>query len=1011
MRQFLSFKEREIIMTRTKKLTLILLSLFACICVAFGVMQNQHMVQADGLSPVRYEKTYELGETLDVQSATIMHNGEEYTAKAVVRYPSGVKYSVDKIILSEVGVYTVEYTANANGKQISESVSFTVNNDAYTIKGKGSVSYGTNAYLSKDIKGLNVQLSSGATFRYNRVIDLGNNNVNSVPVLRFYTTPETLGVREVDKVTVTLTDAYNPDNFVVVEYKGMRVRYAYVSAGANNQISMGLELLNEQKPGAILYENLPWMLWKNSGFFGNSILGEFGSVTKFELGFNAKEKQIYSNGAAKDHTKKMVIDLDEPLFYGEDLWSGFTTGEAVLSIQASGYASSNFNFFITEIDGEDLSNAEVKNTTPPHINVDFNGRTEESISLHVVGKPYSVFPAVAYDVFGKNVECRSYVYYNYSSSARTLVNVKDGIFTPTRPGVYTLVYKAIDDFGNQVIETINVECIVREKVEAEFGEQQITATVGQTVPIAALDIKNGLNGATVSSVAKLNGSDIEYPIATDSMSFQPFYAGTYTIVYTYTDEIESAEFSYEIDVQGTEKPLFVGDAVVPKFFIKDCTYYIEDYYAYDYSNGTQLIKADVYLSMDGGTEQKLVGNTFKVKNVDATLDVIFKVGSSEKRYSGIVVDANYGKRGKIDFSKYLYAKDFSSESTSEGITYTASDEVGDTTLIELIHYGYLDVFNTQFIVKENADNFDAFSIILTAQRDRTDKIRITYESAERGIIITVSRGEKYLAQGKCLSEICGGQEFKTYVKDGVLCFQGSELQIPVAELFDDFSVKFFVEVELRGITGATAITFKQMMNQGLSNGAYDLVNPIFIGNGFGDNYNIGDSLYISSFDCYDFVDPNPTFYYTVIDENDQFLTADDGTLLDGEQNKPQKEYSVILDRYVVGNLLYVVKDYSGRKDENGFVFQVVDKTPPTITLDIEKTHYNVGDTVKIATAIVEDNSTAATYTVGIIDPDGRLLILSEKSFKATKAGEYTIIYYACDGINNTTFTQYIVRVG
>ena len=109
-------------MREKKKITLILLSMVACVCIAFGLMQKQDVVQADGLSQIKYEKTYELGETLDVQAATITQGGQEYAAKAVVRYPSGVKYEKEKIVLSEAGVYTVEYTANANGKLISKEL-------------------------------------------------------------------------------------------------------------------------------------------------------------------------------------------------------------------------------------------------------------------------------------------------------------------------------------------------------------------------------------------------------------------------------------------------------------------------------------------------------------------------------------------------------------------------------------------------------------------------------------------------------------------------------------------------------------------------------------------------------------------------------------------------------------------------------------------------------------------------------------------------------------------------
>ncbi|MBQ4268877.1 MAG: hypothetical protein IJB97_04420, partial [Clostridia bacterium] len=599
-------------MIRKKKVSLIFLSLIACVCMAFGVMQMQYVVQADGLSQVEYRQTYNLGETIDVQSATITHNGQEYAAKAVVRYPSGVKYEKDEIILSEAGVYTVEYTANANGKVISESVSFTVKNVAYTIEGKGNVSYGTNAQVSENIKGLNVQLSSTGTFRYNKVIDLSDNNVDSTPVLQFYTTPEEKGVREIERVRITLTDAYDPNNFVVVEYKGLLATYVYVTASANGQPFAGLELLKANKTGAISYDNKLWSLWKNSGYYGAAMRAQFKDVTCFDLGFNNREKQVYFNGAANDYSNKLVIDLYEPAFFADNLFNGFTTGEVIMSINASGYTGSNFNFFITQIDGNDLSQKEDKNATPPSIHVDFGDVDAAQSISHVTNVPYKLFPAVAYDDSGNKVECKSYVYYNYTSSARTLVNVQDGYFTPTRTGVYTVVYKAVDNFGNQAVFTVEINCIVRESVIAEFSEKQTAGIVGENVAIAKLDIKNALTGGTVDVVAKLKNSDICYQVENGG-SFKPFYKGEYEIIYTYSDWLDTENFSYETSIAGLDDPLFVGDAAIPKYFIKNCEYHIQDYYAYDYSNGTELKKADVYVSYDGGEKQKFSGKTLRIR--------------------------------------------------------------------------------------------------------------------------------------------------------------------------------------------------------------------------------------------------------------------------------------------------------------------------------------------------------------------------------------------------------------
>ena len=92
----------------------------------------------------------------------------------------------------------------------------------------------------------------------------------------------------------------------------------------------------------------------------------------------------------------------------------------------------------TEIGGAELKGTEDKEG--PEITVDFGEYEENNLPEAFKGEEYPVFDFTAYDYFTEVKSTSVKVFYDYNSSARKEVTIKNGKFVPDRTGQYTIEY-------------------------------------------------------------------------------------------------------------------------------------------------------------------------------------------------------------------------------------------------------------------------------------------------------------------------------------------------------------------------------------------------------------------------------------------------------------------------------------------------------------------------------------------------------------------------------------------
>ncbi len=1002
-----------------KKKSLLLFLLVATIFFMIGLTVTTARAQQTELNGVNYEQTYKLGSTIAVTDATITYKGKDYPASPNVIFPDGNVYMLSSLTFTKSGNYTIEYRANADGKILIEKVSFSVNNELFSVIGNGDISYGTNSYLG-DMKGVNVSLSSGSVLRYNRVVNVKDNIPGMMPILRMYCTPQIKGEREIERVRVKLTDAYNPDNYIEVLYKGDVAvdEYTYITGNANGQSPSGLEARTAIKHTEIVYDGYIWRLFQNDKQYGFNGHSSFSGVVPngftmeenyLELNMDYEQRRLYVQRAVVDPNRNLLIDLDEPLFFGDNLWNGFATGEVIVTIEGLSYNSANFNFFISEIDGHDLTADNVNDTTPPAIFVDYGEYSEDNLPTIVVGRQVKVFPATAYDNLEGAVNCSSFVYYNYNSSARACINVTDGCFNPTKSGAYTIVYKASDSFGNSAVKTVELNAIIRNQIDYSFSEHETEFIAGAVVSVADIQIANSIPGYSVVISAKNQSTDAVTEISRNTLSFKTFEIGDYSIEYVYSDYVDTQTFSYDIKVVAPNAPIFPNDVAIPRFFIKNCTYYIPDYYAYDYSDGQRVVKAEVFAKSDDKLPVRIENNSVKIE-ANERFEIIFKVGTAEKIYIGKVVDTNYGVKGQVNFKEYLQGDGFTSTAQVDCIEYSTDESLikDGTATLSLINSAFNNVFDVEFSVG-NAE-FDGVDIVLTSETNRNSEVIISYRNNLLGYSdVTVRYGEKVVSD-VCSNVLARGNSFKTSVFEKKLIVSDSGISIPSEEIFREIGNKFFVDIRLTGVSGPASIKISKLMNQLLSSDTSDDILPVLIYKPIRDDYKMGDLIEIDAFDYYDFVDPSPLFRYTVR-SGSEIVSAEDGTMMNGTLNDYHKKYRIPITKYGTIKLSFVLNDYSVWSDNiSGFVLNIEDDVPPTIELKIGKTAFKTGD-IAIAEYTVSDNGVGKIdVDVMVIDAKGHISLIDGKKFNAPISGSYTVIYRAADESGNVSFAQYTVKV-
>ena len=996
-------------MTKTKRNVIALLlvvTAFASVLFLTSTFDKK-VAAANAIFPENVIRdTYYLNQELTLPSSVkVVYDGVEYelNEKALV-YPDGSAYDKDVFTLNLYGDYKAVYTLKNKDRIVKSEKTFSVIDKNFGVSSEySSAEYGklTGEFANGTGKtdGIKISLASGDTFNYNVPI-----NVNKKSTSDFITlyTPQSPDSADAGNIFVRLTDCYDSSIYVDFLLWYEAGQSVHARAGGAKQDLSGLNTNPRVSvTGNPVYINGEEWYVATTRFgriLGHSSVGT--APSGFTWRYDSQTKEVRINNRAGDFVT--VTQLANTDIYGSKTFGGFTTGEVYLSVYAENYNKSAARIEIAQIDGafeEELISADYKDETSPVVTLD--ERIPENGVVYVAkGETVEIFKATATDV--SNAKISSAVYYNYESTKRSSVYVKNEKFVAERPGAYTIVYVATDYFGNSTMKTVTVNCVETENGKTiDFSVAKIEELrAGYEVELPDYFVK-GLNGkVTVDVYETCDGEKTKIL----NNKFIPKKVGTYEISYFYYDDISAYEYSYCIESVASDAVIIPTDFYLPRYFIKGAEYSLDVIKAETFTSKTgNYVDTEFFVKYDGGEYVRTDVRSFTISgNESASVKYVCGDEFVESRSIKII---DVGFNSTFDMAAYFQG-DFTAEANSNRIRYT-SDVTSGNNELQFINALSLSNFRLEFTVPTGA-YYKSLTVKLTDCYDADKSITVNLYNTLGAIGATVN-GTAYKSTGNFADGSIKSLYYDNSSKKLVL---PGGTAVPLESQFKTDLV--FLDVVLEDINGEAYVEFTTVNNQPFSTTYFDIIEPIISFTDRSGRYDIGEKIVLDPALYTDVISPSLYGKLTieVLDPSENHVVSDEGVKLDGTTLANEK-YTITLNSYGNYRINYKTVDQGGNVASLPCVINVEDDVKPTITIKEEIVRVKVLSVTKLDNFTVSDNLTATEnlkVTVIVMDVKQNSVVFVGDEFAARYVGTYTVYVYCADGVGNESFATFTLIV-
>lgn len=1006
------------IIAKKKNRILLFTALFFCliccaICIAFGF---KAVAQEAQLNEIELKDSYVVGDKIEIPIKELTSNGKTVRATTKIISPSGKEYVSQEFTAREMGLYKVIYEASIDNEIVTAEDTFKVNTSTFTVKGKGNFAYKANE-KTPSYYGMNVDLQIGDSITYNKIIDLSKIS-SSTDIIRLYVVPETIGKCDFQVLTITLTDVKDTTNKIMIsgtnvtdgyhdgiwDYEYSKY-YCYLKAGSINQTLSGLQ-------GSRLHVGNTYGTDSICSFCGLGSGPLESQIFSFQMDY--AERKILKND-------QLVIDLDDPQYF-KDLWNGFTTGEAYLSVSLSDKGS----FVITEIAGERIDDSmSFYDKEAPEIVVDTGKYDIDRLPEGVLQNKYELFGYEAKDVYS-DVKVEKKVYYDYNGMKEEIPVIENS-FVPQKLGTYKVVYTATDYCGNSSVAEYDV--VVKKGLKpilANIADDGVKVTkTGVETKIASIDYCGGYGDLNLS-VTVFDPAGEEVGLVNEY--FRPMKTGTYTVRYFITDYQGQLKIKeYMVEVGKNDLPVIIDDVVLPKYIFNGKNYILPALYGYTFTDsGYDKQVAKIFVTDKNGEKELSEGKYCAAVENGAEVRVKYVLsnaaGSAEKFYTtkGLVVT----DQGKVDLSKYfvLHGNVSAAVSDSDISLHINENDAGFEFANALLAHG----FSIKFALKDASAQEILFT--LRDSENGNEKVDVVLKKTQGNSVAVIGGKTNELS-----CDLFGTGNLCTISFDnlnktvGILTSKDSqEKSYSVEESkngdFNGFSSgKVYFETTFSNISDNTAISLLNISGQNLKNSKSDIVKPIIAINKetVGSKYAIGDTVTTATANSCDVIEPTTLLTLSVLNPDGEYVNASDGTLL--KEISADKEYSFVIQKYGNYTITYDVIDGTGlqtpfHKNSYYYVVAAADVEGPKIVLSHDVVEKGaVGDKIYVPKAVVTDNVDIDNdIYYYVITPDGIINVFDRTKydgFTADRAGKWIIRYVSYDKAGNMTLIDYEIMIG
>ena len=876
-----------------------------------------------------------------------------------------------------------------------------------TTKAESTVSYGADELTGA--AGLVASLAANDTLTLNNVINLNEFSQEGKTFIQFMACTHEKYSAEYTQMFVELVDVYDHNNYLTIKISvdpqlESTAMTSYFLACASN----GQKLTGYESSANKIHVNNVYGQWSPFSFAGVN-----GANSYTGLYYNVEEKIIYA--VSDMGVKKMIIDFDDPQFFGTMLWDGFTSNEVYCRIRCANYKRDKANLLIMKYGNYDLANEELSDTVAPVITVNYGEYTKNNLPKALLDHKYPVFTATAFDTVDGVLEVDVKAYINYYSQQKMELDIKKGAFIPEFSGVpHYLVYTATDIRGNKAEEVVVIDVVAScAPIAISFNEYENTKVAGDLYRLPVHEITGGLGNVALTVSAMLN----EEPITIENKGVRPFNQGKLVITYDLTDYIgQTYSTTIEENITEATKPTFIETPTLPKYLVAGNVYRLPKLNAYNYVTAFGE-KIETIISVVENDIVKTIDEVYVPSDVSqAEIVYTAKIGDAVGEYrKNIPVYKTKDSEG-IQMEKYFLCNENAmavAAPKSVNLIATANAE------IEFVNALVAGSFRTEFFLGEDYNGLKKLTISLA------DIVR-----EEKALTFT------YLFDGKTVRFYLNGKENTAVSVEGSVSADmkfslqldmtqkqvsydiANDFVLPVTHFangdsYDGFTDGLaYVAYEME-VSNTASINIQKINGHVFNDKNTEKIKPMIVwGGDTGGQYTIGETLKLPKIIANDVLSGNVDAYVTI--------TMPDGSVAKDVSLRQMKDFlydgselEILLSEY--GDYKIVVKatDALGNTTTSNLRISVVDKEKPQMTINgsIVETA-EVGDKITLPKATATDNYATPKISVYVVCAGGNTYLFEngENSFIANQAGVYTVVYTVSDDMGNFVSAYYKITV-
>lgn len=1032
-------------------------------------------LEGEFVSSSELPATYSLGSEFFIPNGKISYNGTTYAYDDYyLTYPNGKSYKQESYKLDIAGKYDLTLISQLSNSKLYSHYEFYTLNGAYTVTNDNSYVQFVDEIPTSDqhLPGLSINLAENDTFTFNQTIDISDASLDE-PLLVYYPHAQTVRANpanahldltqmfdstdpnkpkaapiDANGSIVRITDAYDPTNYfeVVIFYRCANASnnrmQQYCVAGTSTQTLIGLE------PGSVVGAadrliNIDGQSYRvfsglSTDSFGRTLNTRTGNIFElrdgvkrpigttlnpgttadisnaddfgFSVYFDSATKKIY----VKHVTTQYVTDLDDPTVYGSNLFKPFTTGEAYVSITGFEYKDSAAKYDVSHIKGvSSLNMNNVIDTKAPDVTLS-NQNNDFYIA---VNEPFELFDAEVVDVNYQG-DLEKIAYYEYGTNQQVQFPIIDNKLTPTKPGSYTVIYRASDTFGNVNETQLNLYAVTTETGHIiDFNVDHVSdLEAGQEITLPTPYIRVYNNEPQIKAYATFEDGSVTN-INTTSWKLFLKQVGTYEITYVYGDGILEYEYSYSFTTK-TSSNFYLEEVRLPKYIIREAAYTFDSARVVKVaSKELAYDEPKIYVIEDGVDNNKLINR--KNFSTEANTSVQFKyVYDNVVLYTSEVIPVqNVDFKTKLNKMSYFATENFEVSGTSSAIKLTTNTSVGDASA-EFINPLNFSSFAIKFDLRGSDLNAAKLEIILEDYMDENNKYVFSIYSKSDSYYISCNGGIEFT-----ISKATYTLTYNPITKVMSDTFENSyEMENPFE------TDRFYLSLRYVGLEGISSISVNSIDGQPMNQAFYDTKGGNVVAPSIENTRAINTVIPLDFFFPEDVFSPYleenfeiSVVYYETEDSEGEYAYADDGTLLDGTQENIKHRtftltkvgcYQVFYNYY---DQTYANGKLNSRVGSDVKSIYSVDDTPPTIIINNgynESTivQVKVGSTHKVqGYKVIDDLDENVEVTKYVMDPNLVHTKLTGNSFKCKVAGDYRVYYYAKDSNGNISTVYYTVR--